>query len=456
MRSAPFFGLVMVAAALSATAACQFNYDMVGGLEDGGGMAGSGTDAGTGGDSTSGGGTNGIGGSASGGSSAGGTGTGASDSGGFAGADTGGSNAGGSDTGGSGGAGAGGASGGSGGSGGTGGVSTTITVTTGNDEQDSGATPASPGGAGFSLREAILYANQNPDHFEIDFVSSGINIGLSSPLPTITKTVHILGNQTGIQAAGAGTSGPCISVSGADVELDTLWIFACPTAPVAFLPGSGPGNVLSNSYIADNDAPALIDGDSPTVLYNYWASSDASSVLDVYASNADILANQVVDPAGAGIYLRDTADGAYLLANCIINASPGIDSQALDGATFWHNTVVDGPGDGVSLTGTTNVDFRNNIVSGNNAFGVDASGATFTFFNYNLYYDNTSGNANGAALGANDLTGNPLFTNPGSDDYTLQTGSPAIDSAFDTGDDRTPTDPGNYNGAGPDRGFVEK
>jgi CSLREA domain-containing protein len=459
VRSAPFFGLVMVAAALSATAACQFNYDLVSGADDLGGMAGSTTDSGTGGATPSGGGTNSLGGSSAGGSDLGGADSGGSDSGG---ADTGGSDTGGSDTGGSGGSGgasggSGGASGGSGGSsGGTGGVSTSIVVTTTSDEQDSNATPASPGGNGFSLREAILYANQNPDHFDITFNSSGMSINLSSPLPTITKTAYILGNNTSIQGAGAGTSAPCVAVSGADVVLEKLWIFACPAAPVAFLPGSGPGNQFYNGYVADNDAPALIDGDSPTVVYNYWASSDASSVIDVVAPNADILANQIVDPAGAGIYLRDTADGAYVLANCVINANPGIDSRALDGATFWHNTVVDGPGDGVSLTGTTNVDFRNNIVSGNNVFGVDASGVTFTFFNYNLYYDNTSGNANGAALGANDLTGNPLFTNPGADDYTLQTGSPAIDSAFDTGDDRTPATAGNYNGAGPDRGFVEK
>jgi hypothetical protein len=412
------------------------------------GLAGAGSDAagGVGGSPAGSGSVSGLGGGGA-GSSAGG-------------ADLGGADSGGSDTGASGGTSggtSGGASGGDGSGGGSGGSGTPLLiVTTANDEADAGANPGSPGGTGFSLREAIVYANQDPGHHQITFDSSDMSITLGSPLPTITKTAELLGDSTSLMAAGAGTSAACISVNASDVSIDTMWIFDCPSQPVAFLDGSGSGNVMTNCYVSNNDQPGTFYGDGPTVLFNYWASSD-STAIDVYGNDAQILANQIVDPAGAGIRLRDTADDAYLLANAIIGANPGVEVDALDGARLWHNTVVDGAGDGVSLTGTTNVDFRNNIVSGANLFGVDGSNGQFTNFDYNLYFDNTSGNCSSCTPGSNDVQGsNPLFTNPGGDDYTLQTGSPAIDTGIDLGDDRNLTSPGLYNGAGPDRGFVEE
>lgn len=426
MRAQVLSGLLLVASVVSATPACQLDYNLL----TGDGLAGSDSDGGLGGAPSSGG--AGVGPS-----------TGGAD---LGGADTGGSDMGGADSGGS-------STGGSGGSG-TGGSSELI-VTTSSDEADSGATPSSPGGAGFSLREAIAYANLDPDHQRITFDSSGMDITLTAPLPTITESAELLGDETSLRAAGAGTSAPCLSVNASDVSIDTMWIFDCPAEPVAFLAGSGSGNLLTNCYVGNSGQPATFYGDGPTILFNYWASSEATAI-DVHASDARILANQIVDPGAAGINLRDTADGAFLLANAVIGASPGIDVGALDGARFWHNTVVDGPGDGVNLTGATNVDFRNNVVSGANLFGVDGSNAQFTFFDYNLYFDNTSGDCSSCTLSANDLQGDPLFTSAGADDYTLQTGSPAIDSGVDLGDDRNLGGPGLWNGAGPDRGFVEE
>jgi len=370
------------------------------------------------------------------------------------GADTGGTDFGGAGSGGadSGGADSGGSDTGGGDSGGSGGTPSVLTVNTANDEENVGATPADPGGGGFSLREAILYANELPDHQQIVF-QSAYSIPLSSPLPTITETVEILGSSTSILGAGAGSSGPCIAVDASDVTLDTLWIFDCQAAPVAFLSGSG--NLLARSYISGGAEPATFDGTGPVILFNYWAGSDGAAI-EVLAADAEVLANQIVDAAGAGIVLTDTADDAYLLANAIIGANPGVDLGALDGARLWHNTIVDGPSSGVRLTGTTNVDFRNNIVSGASAFGVEGSDAQFTFLDYNLYFDNGSGDCSSCSPGASDLTGDPLFVNPGGDDYALEAGSPAVDSGVDLGDDRNVTGPGLYNGTAPDRGFIER
>lgn len=443
MRLAIPLGLVLLTASLGFTSACQLDYDLITG--QGGGLAGSGSDLGGGGPLPSVGGTNaggGSGGTESGGADTGGAGAGGTSTGG---ADIGGTDSGGADAGGTSGGGSGGGSGGAG---------AVLTVTTASDEADTDATPSSPGGTGFSLREAIAHANEEVGHQQIVFEAQ-YTIDLTSPLPTITETAHVLGTAgTGsvtIDGSGAGPTAPCFSVQASDVVLDSLWIIDCPTEPVSFESGSGSGNMLTNCYISSS-GPATFYGDGPVVLFNYWNSPDTMAIA-VYATDAEILANQIVNPAGAGIFVDNDAASVFLLANVIVAANPGLELRGFDGARVWHNTVVDSDGTGVRLQGTTDVDFRNNIVSGSGSFGVDSSNAPFSYFDYNLYFDNTDGDCSSCTLQTSDLTADPLFV--GGSDFTPQATSPAVDSGVDLGDDRNLDDPGLFNGAAPDRGFIE-
>src|SRR5690606_29469415 len=327
------------------------------------------------------GGTGGSGGGSGGADTGGASGGGAGGSSGGAGGSGGGS--GGADTGGASGGGAGGSSGGAGGSGGgSGGTTEVLTVTTASDEANASATPSSPGGTGFSLREAILYANQTAGHHRIVF-DSQYTINLTQPLPTITETAHILGTagsgSVTINGAGAGPSSPCVSVLASDVVLESLWIVGCPTEPVSFRAGSGSGNVMTGCYVASS-GPATFYGQGPVVLFNYWDNPDGMAI-GVYAADAQILANQIVNSAGAGIYVDNDAADVLLLANLVVDANPGTDLRGFDGARVWHNTIVASGAAGVRLQGTTNVDFRNNIVSGSSGYGVDGNDAQFSAFN---------------------------------------------------------------------------
>jgi len=396
------------------------------------------------------GGTPGVGGADLGGADSGG-----SDSGGNA--STGGASTGGGSTGGASSAGGSGGSGASasGGSGGSGGTTTILTVTTDQDEEDAGATPASPGQTGFSFREAILYANAEPDHHEINFQGQ-YTINLTQPLPTITKTARVIGAvgpaAAAIDGTSAGASAPCLSVDASDVVIDELWIFDCQAEPVAF--ESGSGNTFTNSLIVNAALPGTFYGDGPVILFNYWDSMDAGAI-HVYATNAQVLANRIDDAVGTGIVVDDAANGAFLLANVLIRPGAGIELGATNVATLWHNTVVDSGAEGVTFNDTSIIDFRNNIVTGSATFGVASVSGQFNFFDYNLYFDNTSGNCSSCSLGVNDLTQDPLYVNPGADDFAPQPTSPAVDSGFDTGDDRNLELPGLFNGTGPDRGFIE-
>lgn len=440
MRLTISLGLVLLTASFGFTSACQLDYDLIAG--QGGGLAGNGSDLGGGGPLPSVGGANAGG--ESGGTESGGAGVGGASTGGGS---TGGTGTGGADTGGTSGGGSGGGSGGAG---------AVLTVTTASDEADTDATPASPGGTGFSLREAITYANEEAGHQQIVFQAQ-YTIDLTAPLPTITETAHVLGTvgmvSVTIDGSGAGPTGPCLSVNASDVVIESLWIFDCPTEPISFEFGSGSGNTMTNCYVSGS-GPATFYGDGPVVLFNYWNNPDSMAIA-VYATSAEILANQIVNPGAAGIFVDNDASSVFLLANVIIDANPGIDLRGFDDARLWHNTIAQSDGDGVTLQGTTGVDFRNNIVSGSASFGVDGSNAQFSFFDYNLYFDNASGDCSSCTLQANDLTADPLFVNPGGNDFAPQAASPAVDSGVDLGDDRNLDDPGSFNGTAPDRGFIE-
>src|SRR6478736_2559466 len=66
------------------------------------------------------------------------------------------------------------------GGGGAGGDLVNLVVTTAEDEADTGASPSSPGKTGFSLREAIGFANTQAGHQSISFDSGVTTIGLKS------------------------------------------------------------------------------------------------------------------------------------------------------------------------------------------------------------------------------------------------------------------------------------
>jgi hypothetical protein len=123
------------------------------------------------------------------------------------------------------------------------------------------------------------------------------------------------------------------------------------------------------------------------------------------------------------------------------------DSVGAKIVSFYHNDVYDA---GTVTTGIyfaensgtwSSITYKNNIVSGfTNGVGVDDNeGDNITHTN-NSYYDNVNnlrkdmdGTPGDIALDGSEITTDPLFTAPGSDNFTLQPGSPAIDAGVDLG-----------------------
>jgi len=326
-------------------------------------------------------------------------------------------------------------------------------VTTAADEADAGATPSSPGQTGFSLREAIAFANTHAGYQSITFHAAAATIGLKSPLPTVQETLDIKGLVVLDATANASTSA-CLSVASSNVHIDSLEIHHCQGEPVLFSSSTSTGNQLSNAYLHDNKKAAVVYGDGALVS-GCLITFSAVAGLEIYGKNAQLVGNDIAASLGTNYLIHDGANGAYLLANVSIGGGDGIGFGAVTGATVWHSTIVDSVYSGLSVGTATQVDARNNIIIGADAYGVWGPDSAFSKLDHNLYFNNASGNRNQGSLDAASVIGDPLFNDATNFDYALKVGSPAINKGFNLSVDRNGSATGLYNGSAPDIGWSE-
>lgn len=129
--------------------------------------------------------------------------------------------------------------------------------------------------------------------------------------------------------------------------------------------------------------------------------------------------------------------------NCLFynNGTYGfLTNQQMD-AIYLYNCIFDNNTNGIGLglgnksQGRLNI--MNNIFSNNSQYGIYLYTTSYIAinFDYNCFYNNTSGHINyfgGIPPGDNNVLSNPLYvsTTPGSENYTLQVGSPCINSGY--------------------------
>ncbi len=181
--------------------------------------------------------------------------------------------------------------------------------------------------------------------------------------------------------------------------------------------------------------------------------------------NLYILGNRAFE-AGSGVYLKNS-DGT-ILRNSVIAHNAETSSSSEDPAqvavvdsdiSFTNNAVAQGDSDGIRLSEGASGTYENNIFyqNGSGSFGAgfaDTATDTAATIRYNLLFENAQADffLNGMSLTAEEANAlepddqiadnfdaNPLFTDPGDDDFTLQSGSPAInagdpDSSFNNPD----------------------
>jgi len=169
-----------------------------------------------------------------------------------------------------------------------------------------------------------------------------------------------------------------------------------------------------------------------------------------------ILACEAISTNGEGIavdqgsatiiscYLHDSVDGinhvgesTIHVTNCIFDTNTaGIkgsnnDGLVVTGCTFYNNT------DGIKDGGSGDVEgyaFFNNIFDANTT-GINIGDASDIFMDNNLYDNTTDVTGTRKGKGPNSVTGDPGLTDPANGDFTLGSGSNAINAALQVGTD---------------------
>jgi len=95
---------------------------------------------------------------------------------------------------------------------------------------------------------------------------------------------------------------------------------------------------------------------------------------------------------------------------------------------MWFNTVAQSVASGVNVGQATANDLRNNISAFNGGYAIVASDAKFTQQDYNGLFSNASGPCSVCTPGIHSVLLDPKFVSAGTGDYTLQSGSPMIDT----------------------------
>lgn len=329
------------------------------------------------------------------------------------------------------------------------------TVTTGVDEADPGATPASPGGAGFSLREAVAWAKGRSGR-ELIVMPSGTVVALTRQLElTGNDGVVLVGDGAVLDGAGiTGAGASCVDLEGRNHALLGLEIRNCPGWPIY---AHGTASQAARCRVHDNTYGVEWAGtDNVFGPFNRaWA--NGSHGIEV-TGRAQLLDNVFTANTGPGVLLKSGASDTLLLGNVVYANAAGIRGLSqCQRVMMRFNTVHGNTGAGIELANNTSGHrLLNTVISGNGGWGIDVMTASFAAIDANDLHGNTRGACRScASLGRKTIQEAPLYLDVAAGDLRPDLLSPLVNAGLDTGDDRTPSLAGDFLGAAPDIGAFE-
>jgi Right handed beta helix region len=199
------------------------------------------------------------------------------------------------------------------------------------------------------------------------------------------------------------------------------------------------GNGNHNIEIATTDTGATSTG--ITFEYNSIHDSSAGGIfIGGNHTGISVLYNLIYSNAQVGLTLSEGSAGSP----AVVGYGNTLYGNGTGGGTTNQNVVVP------SFSTAGSLDFENNIIAEANGLEIEklTGGAGGTFIsNHNIFYYSLGGNfmsydgtaysfsgwQSASGQDANSQSGNPSFTNTGSEDFTLTSGSPAIDAGTNLG-----------------------
>jgi hypothetical protein len=176
------------------------------------------------------------------------------------------------------------------------------------------------------------------------------------------------------------------------------------------------------------------------------------------AATADVLTLKYSElrsaPAQAAVQLTTCAGATTLdmYANTVAGFTYGVRALC-NGTTLIRENTFDNVGTGVTYSAGTGHVLLDNIFSNDTVSAASCGTATFTTRDHHVLFNDVSSGC--LSADPSTLTSDPTFAFASAGDYRLAFGSPAIDTAVDTGLDVCLGFPGNFEGAAPDRGGRE-
>ena len=251
-----------------------------------------------------------------------------------------------------------------------------------------------------------------------------------------------------------------------------------PGPALATIAGSGVADVPTASI---RNLPQRLRLTGFTITGGAITTPNRGGGIDIFQSNVDVTGNVIKgnsarhggaiflsgDPANLGATTPTVTDNIITGNSAIKRGGAIFVTSAPPGARIRHNTIdantSQEAGGGIVLSTTGTFEISNNLVTGNSSplagnglFMQGTNGALD--FHENDVQGNSGANYGGVAdqTGSNgNISANPLYSAPGSGDYSLTAPSPAIDAGSAAGDpprdERGVPRPLEGNGSAPNR-----
>jgi len=246
-----------------------------------------------------------------------------------------------------------------------------------------------------SVNRAIISSNTN-NNSSHNIITGGVD-GIESP-----------GSSTVISNVISNLSGIACKVSGYSYVLDN-----------DIHDIEGEGIYLSGSYfsVMNNN------------IVNADGTSNSGSIYGYSSRYANIYGNFISNSNNYGIHIWEGSSEYNEIANnIIVDNRDGIRIYYSNNNQLKNNTIYSNSVWGIWFYQSSGSSFTNNIITENLNGGISVSGSGINS-DYNNVWNNGSGginNYNNISAGTNSISVNPYFTNPGLNDFTLQTGSPCL------------------------------
>lgn len=192
----------------------------------------------------------------------------------------------------------------------------------------------------------------------------------------------------------------------------------------------GMGSTVKNCKSTNSGAATRDAFTSPP--YGVMISCEAISTngYGIDISSPGHIINCYIHDSALGIG-NESSTGAFIYGNVIDNCSTvGIEATSAPSWVVMNNTIY-ACTTGISGTTAYCQFFINNIITGCTTGASWTTETRSNWWGYNCW-NNTTDTSN-VTKGSDDITGNPLLTDPANGDFTLQTGSPCLNAGLAIG-----------------------